>query len=50
MEELSEERDVWEVTIYTFYRPPGSKTTIRADMPIDTLRIDRSEFRIEEEL
>jgi len=33
-----------EFTVYTFFQPPDGGPIMRADMPIDVLRIDHDDF------
>lgn len=32
-----------EITVYTFFQPPDGGSTVRADMPIDVLRIKKGQ-------
>ena len=33
-----------EITVYTFFQPPDGGSIVRADMPIDTLKIEREKL------
>jgi len=44
LDKSDKESEFTEITVYTFFQPPDGGPTVRADMPIDVLRIKKDEF------